>query len=93
MPQVVKCSECQRALRVPDEFLGRRVRCPSCGTEFTATAPDAAEDEDSPGIVPEAPPPKREERESRRRRPGRRRHEDDAEDEDRPWNSPGALRR
>ncbi len=36
MPEVIACPECQRSLRVSDDLLGERVKCPSCGTEFTA---------------------------------------------------------
>src|SRR5437016_2695227 len=36
MPEVIACPSCQRSLRVSDALLGERVKCPSCGTEFTA---------------------------------------------------------
>src|SRR5438105_13495643 len=44
MPENVKCADCDRTLRVPDDLLGKLVRCPSCKVTFTAT-------------VGEAPPP------------------------------------
>jgi predicted Zn finger-like uncharacterized protein len=37
MPEVVTCPKCERQLRVPDELIGQRVKCPTCGTNFTAT--------------------------------------------------------
>jgi predicted Zn finger-like uncharacterized protein len=41
MPQVISCPECERSLRVPDDLLGKMVRCPSCKATFTAeSGPD-----------------------------------------------------
>ncbi len=42
------CPSCQRRLRVPDELLGKTVRCPSCQSTFAATANEPA---------PPPPPP------------------------------------
>jgi len=43
MPDVViNCPQCQRQLRVPEEMLGRLVRCPSCSMTFTLAAGDRA---------------------------------------------------
>jgi predicted Zn finger-like uncharacterized protein len=39
MPEVVTCPKCDRQLRVPDELVGQRVKCPTCGTNFTAAMP------------------------------------------------------
>src|SRR5262245_5383975 len=36
MPEVTSCPSCARQLRVPDSLLGKAVKCPSCGTNFTA---------------------------------------------------------
>lgn len=30
----LKCAECQRSLKVPDEALGKKVQCPACGARF-----------------------------------------------------------
>lgn len=38
MPTTLNCPSCSRPLRVPDELLGRQVKCPSCGTTFLATS-------------------------------------------------------
>jgi predicted Zn finger-like uncharacterized protein len=60
MPEVVTCPKCERQLRVPDELIGQRVKCPTCGTNFTATVggspPDRPEDyQNAPtGNQPEA---------------------------------------
>src|SRR5947208_3128743 len=42
MPETVKCPDCDRTLRVPDDLLGKFVRCPSCKATFTATLGTAA---------------------------------------------------
>jgi predicted Zn finger-like uncharacterized protein len=41
MPITVHCDSCQRELRVPDNLLGKLVKCPSCGHTFTAIEQDA----------------------------------------------------
>lgn len=38
MPVIVDCPSCNRKLRVPDDLLGRNVKCPTCGTTFQANA-------------------------------------------------------
>ena len=38
MAEISKCPQCERQLRVPDHLLGKKVKCPSCGTMFTAGA-------------------------------------------------------
>jgi predicted Zn finger-like uncharacterized protein len=55
MPEIVNCPQCDRKLRVPDELLGKKVKCPTCGNTFTA---EVAE--------PPLPPPPAPEPESRR---------------------------
>jgi hypothetical protein len=74
VPILVNCSECSRQLRVPDELLGKKVKCPSCGVIFFAEAPGKS--------APPPPPPDEEEEErppSRGRDlvPSRREDEDD----------------
>jgi predicted Zn finger-like uncharacterized protein len=57
MPIQINCPSCSRALRVPDELLGKDVKCPTCGTTFTASAEGPA-----PAPVAEqplSPPPGR----------------------------------
>jgi hypothetical protein len=66
MPQLVACPSCRFSFQMPESLLGKRLRCASCGKEFTAdeerpaeaaptTLPlrhDPEDDEDNP-----APPP------------------------------------
>jgi hypothetical protein len=53
MPVLTTCSSCRRQLQVPEELLGRLVKCPACGNTFSASASAA------PGPAPAtaAPPP------------------------------------
>ena len=39
MPISVSCPSCAKALRVKDEWAGRRAKCPGCGEEFIVPAP------------------------------------------------------
>src|SRR5271165_879955 len=48
MPSVIVCPACRNSLRLPDELLGRKVRCPTCGEAFQSTAAPS---------MPSAPPP------------------------------------
>lgn len=50
MPELIACIECQKRIRVPDEMVGKRIRCPNCGTNFVALA-------DEPVAVSAAPVP------------------------------------
>jgi hypothetical protein len=38
MPTLIACPRCQRKLRVPDDLVGKRVKCPGCEQPFTADA-------------------------------------------------------
>src|SRR5436309_1301759 len=58
----IACPNCGKALRVKDEWAGRRATCPGCGTTFpvpgTAAAPDAPIAANAPpGSQPSPPPP------------------------------------
>jgi predicted Zn finger-like uncharacterized protein len=51
MPINTDCPSCNRKLRVPDELLGKKVKCPTCGTVFQAdesSAPAGPEEADQP---------------------------------------------
>jgi predicted Zn finger-like uncharacterized protein len=50
MPTIVDCPSCARKLRVTDELLGQRVKCPTCGGTFAANAAPAN------GLSPEREP-------------------------------------
>lgn len=41
MPQIITCPHCPRKLRVPDELLGKHVKCPGCGQTFQASSEEA----------------------------------------------------
>lgn len=73
MPEQVRCPSCNAALRVPDNLLGKNVKCPKCQTTFLAETEEPAESE---RIVREPRPP------AARRRP--RPPEDIEEEEELP---------
>jgi predicted Zn finger-like uncharacterized protein len=97
MPEQIRCPECDATLRVPDNLLGKSVKCPKCQTTFTATteAPDeperivkepirASSRRPSPPVEEEEDeelPPEDEEEEERPRRRRRRRRRSSAEAE------------
>jgi len=56
MPIVTHCPTCRRQLRVPDELLGRDVKCPECLTVFTAATDPEARDPEDAGAEPEETP-------------------------------------
>jgi hypothetical protein len=59
MPLIINCPQCQRQLRLPESYQGTQVKCPSCGSAFTA--PMAEEAQPPPTTVPpfpvQPPPP------------------------------------
>jgi predicted Zn finger-like uncharacterized protein len=104
MPEIISCPECERKLRVPDHLLGKKVKCPGCGTMFTGQG-RGAEDTPKSKSRAAAPPEERIEEKPRagRRpvvpppeeeyeedRPRRRRREEEEYDED---DRPRARRR
>ncbi len=38
MAELIHCPSCQRSLRVPDEMIGRTVKCPDCGMMFSTVS-------------------------------------------------------
>jgi len=75
MPELFTCPHCGKSVRVPDNLLGRTVKCPACGGRLVAgEAPPEAE-----------PPPRpaRPEESYAENRPSRRPDDDDVDD-DRP---------
>jgi predicted Zn finger-like uncharacterized protein len=96
MPSVISCPSCQKQLKVPDELIGRAVKCPGCKETFTAqigspSAPVQEEIAEKPRKRP-APPPEEEEEEPPRR-PAARRRDDDDEGEDEMDDRPSRRRR
>jgi len=57
MPEIVQCPQCVRPLRVPDDLLGKKVKCPTCGSNFVAEAEPAPASE--PASAPPRPAPPR----------------------------------
>ena len=59
MPIDTRCPHCQKAYRLKDEFLGRKVKCPNpdCQKPF-AVEPAPAEAAAKPRVTPPAPKPK-----------------------------------
>lgn len=80
MPQIIQCPDCQKTLRVPDNLLGKTVRCPTCKTMFTAQA----EEEVKLELIDEEPPPAKKrvmEEEYEEKRPSRRPAAEEEEEE------------
>jgi hypothetical protein len=44
----IKCPECQNPLKVPEQFLGKKLKCKQCGHAFVARDPNADPDDDAP---------------------------------------------
>jgi len=75
MPLVIRCEHCQAQLRLPEEYIGQAVKCPSCQREFVAR-----ESLQSPPARPAPPPQPPNEDEAPRREDDRpRRDRDDYE--------------
>jgi hypothetical protein len=55
MSVLVDCPACTRKLRVPDELLGARVKCPTCGGLFDAARDSARSSEVPKGLEVSAP--------------------------------------
>jgi hypothetical protein len=36
MPEITSCPQCERKLRVPENLIGKQVKCPGCGNAFVA---------------------------------------------------------
>jgi hypothetical protein len=82
MAEIITCPECQRRLRVPDEYRGKMVLCPRCKTQFSADvafADDPRGASIAPSPIPTVSPPD----------PG----QDARDNPDRPWEEPGFRRR
>src|SRR5262245_53845376 len=91
MPIQTPCPTCGRELRVPDDLVGKKVKCPSCQTEFMANVEGSAS-APPPALEEHDEPPRRAEREeayqekgpARRRSRERDMDRDDDYDDDRP---------
>jgi len=54
---IVSCPQCQRQLRVPEDLLGKKVKCPACAMVFTADGPGESLRATPLSEVTERPPP------------------------------------
>ena len=81
----VKCPRCSRALEIPDELMGKKVKCPACKMIFTATA-DASSSASGVASAPRAggqvPKPKSETDTRVRRKPPPPPSEEEEEEEE-----------
>jgi predicted Zn finger-like uncharacterized protein len=93
MPTVISCPSCSKQLKVPDELIGRNVKCPGCKETFTAQAGGSlSKSGSSREEIAEkprkkaAPPPEEEEEEDEAPRKVAKRRQDDEDDDvdDRP---------
>lgn len=82
MPEIISCPECNRKLRVAEDLIGKKVKCPGCSLMFTAGGNGAARADDEPvEVVPDkSPARRRDDDDYDDRRPRRR---DDEYDDDR----------
>ena len=81
MTTIIDCPSCNRPLRLPDDLLGRLVKCPSCGSDFTAAAP-MPEEAAAPPRARKGPAPSADDEEEPRGRPRRHSEYEDADDDD-----------
>lgn len=85
--ETVACPECHKKLRVPEELLGKQVKCPTCSHVFTAELGQepAVPPPTASGPLRTSPSARAGEDDEEERRPARRsRVEDDDDDDDRP---------
>jgi predicted Zn finger-like uncharacterized protein len=77
MPEQVECPSCKQKLRVPDNLLGKKVKCPKCATVFDAVVAPGKDEEEggSYAFTPEPEP-------QPRSKALRRASGEDVEDED-----------
>jgi hypothetical protein len=57
MPVYIPCEKCQKRLKIPENVLGKSIKCPACGSVFKADPEKATPAEAKPAPAPAAPPP------------------------------------
>jgi hypothetical protein len=85
MSNTTTCPSCQRPLRIPDELVGQKVKCPACSTTFAANVDAAAPPVPRERKREPEPPERRGERDDRQPhdeddRPVRRRRDEEEDD-------------
>ncbi len=53
MPEIVTCPNCTRKLRVPDDLVGKTVKCPECKQAFLAQTEAVSESGDEANETPQ----------------------------------------
>src|SRR6266478_5869515 len=89
MPSIISCPSCQKQLKVPDELIGKSVKCPGCKETFTAqtmskSSPAPAREDVMEKPRKKAAPPPDDEEDEAPRKAVKRRAADDDDDDDRP---------
>ncbi len=84
MNEILTCSNCQKMLQIPEQYVGETVQCPHCGLTFVAasTRVSAQPAPSAPAESRPAPAPKRWEDDEDDRDIRRRRRDDDEFDDD-----------
>jgi hypothetical protein len=77
MPEITPCPKCGRKIRVADELLGKKIRCPRCGVTFVVEAPEQQLEE----AIAERPGRSSRGRLDEEEEPRARRRDDDEDDE------------
>lgn len=55
MSELIRCPHCNRQLRIPEELVGKTVKCPECGSKFVGLIGGARQREESPWAETEDP--------------------------------------
>jgi len=90
----VDCPSCDQKLRVPDDLLGKKVKCPACKTMFSASVRGLEEPAGAPPVDEDERPSRASGlAASRRGTPPSERSEDEADDESPPRSKDSRVRR
>ncbi len=82
--EVVSCPQCEKKLRVPENLIGQLVKCPTCGTNFTAEVGVPEKKAEPEEKKPTPSIRKKDADEDVPERVSRRGRKDDDDDDDRP---------
>ena len=82
MPINTKCPTCKRTLEIPDELMGKKVKCPACKLVFLATPGEAPPPAKAESSRTQPPKSKSEEGIRVRRRPAPTDEEEEEEEEE-----------
>jgi hypothetical protein len=84
MPEMIKCSQCNTPLGVPEHLLGKEVCCPSCQNTFIASPRSDSDSQPQQLAQPKDATPDQERVTDRPQRANRPNEPDDYDDEDHP---------